>query len=487
MNPSKSLDTLNSGLARQWSRVAIRFLPFADAASEELPFWRLMRLSLFQVSVGMALVLLNGTLNRVMIVELHVPAWLVSLMVALPLVFAPLRALVGFRSDHHRSVLGWRRVPYIWMGSLLQFGGLAIMPFALIVLSGDSNGHPAIGQIGAALAFLLCGAGLHITQTAGLALATDIAPAEARPRVVALLYVMLMLGMVVSALGFGALLTDFGQIRLIQVIQGAALVTMGLNVLALWKQEVRDPARRAAALRHEPRTSFREAWSRFTRGGQASRLLITVGLGTAAFSMQDILLEPYGGQIMNMPVAATTALTAIMAGGALCAFALASRWLHHGGDVYRLAALGALTGVVAFLCVIFADPLRSELMFRIGTALIGFGAGVFSVAMLTAAMGLEAGGQSGLALGAWGAVQATAAGVGIALGGALRDGISSLAASGALGPALTSPSMGYSFVYHLEIGLLFATMIALGPLVGGTRRRHRLAPGGKFGLAEFPN
>ena len=99
--------------AATWTRCsAPRFLPFADAATPELPLGRLLRLSLFQVSVGMAVVLLIGTLNRVMIVELGVPAWLVAVMVALPLVFAPFRALVGFRSDTHRSVLGWRRVPY---------------------------------------------------------------------------------------------------------------------------------------------------------------------------------------------------------------------------------------------------------------------------------------------------------------------------------------------------------------------------------------
>ncbi len=126
-------------------------------------------------------------------------------MVSLPLVFAPLRALVGFRSDTHRSVLGWKRVPYIWFGTLLQFGGFAIMPFALIILSGDTTGPVWVGHAGAALAFLLVGAGLHTTQTAGLALATDLAPAEARPRVVALLYVMLLAGMVFSALLFGAL------------------------------------------------------------------------------------------------------------------------------------------------------------------------------------------------------------------------------------------------------------------------------------------
>ena len=175
------MNRVNAALIRGWGRLGPRFLPFADAATPELPLGRLLRLSLFQVSVGMALALLNGTLNRVMIVELSVPTWLVSLMVALPLVFAPFRALIGFKSDTHRSVLGWRRVPYIWMGTLMQFGGFAIMPFALLVLTGEGNGPAIYGDIGAALAFLLVGAGLHTTQTAGLALATDLAPEESRP------------------------------------------------------------------------------------------------------------------------------------------------------------------------------------------------------------------------------------------------------------------------------------------------------------------
>ena len=115
----------------------------------------------------MAVVLLIGTLNRVMIVELGVPAWLVAVMVSLPLVFAPFRAVVGFKSDTHRSVLGWKRVPYLWMGTLVQFGGLAIMPFALIILSGDSNGPIIIGQAAAGLAFLLVGAGCTPRRRSG--------------------------------------------------------------------------------------------------------------------------------------------------------------------------------------------------------------------------------------------------------------------------------------------------------------------------------
>ena len=141
-----------------WARAGSRLLPFADAASADLPLPRLLRLSLFQFSVGMAMVMLIGTLNRVMIVELGLPAFVVSVMVALPLLFAPARALIGFRSDHHRSELGWRRVPYIWMGSLLQFGGFSIMPFALLVLAGAGQSAQAptwVGQLGAGQLLLL--------------------------------------------------------------------------------------------------------------------------------------------------------------------------------------------------------------------------------------------------------------------------------------------------------------------------------------------
>ncbi len=469
------------GMALGWARLAPRFLPFADAASKDLPLTQLLRLSLFQVSAGIAIVLLNGTLNRVMIVELGIPAWLVALMVALPICFAPFRVLIGHRSDHHRSFLGWRRVPYIWFGTLLQFGGLAIMPFALLIMSGDTHGPVVIGEIAAGLAFLLVGAGLHTTQTAGLALATDIAPEEDRPRVVALLYVMLLLGMVVTSLFFGAYLTDFTQIKLIEVVQGAAVATMVLNVIALWKQEGRNPSKTAPD-KKRPQLSL--AWKEFSTNKRTRRLLIAVGLGTAGFNMQDILLEPYGGEILDLTVGETSALTALLAGGTLLGFTLAARALIQGIDPHRLAAMGVLVGLVAFTAVIFAAPVDSQGLFRAGTVLIGFGTGLFGVGTLTAAMALADGGQSGLALGAWGAVQATAAGVSIALGGAIRDGVSVLASNGSLGPALTGPEVGYGAVYQLELIFLFATLVAIGPLVrrnSGTKR-----PTSKFGLAEFP-
>jgi BCD family chlorophyll transporter-like MFS transporter len=455
------MNSVSQRVMKAWVGLGSRFLPFADAATPELPLSRLMRLSLFQVSVGMSLVLLIGTLNRVMIVELGVPASLVGIMISLPLIFAPFRALIGFRSDTHRSVLGWRRVPFIYRGAMVQFGGLAIMPFALLVLSGGGNAGNApawIGQLGAGLAFLLVGAGLHTTQTVGLALATDLAPIESQPKVVGLMYVMLLFGTMASALLFGALLVDFSPQRLVQVIQGAAVATIVLNTVALWKQEARNSAPMNKAKNGEP--GFWESWESFINGDQAIRRLVAVGLGTMAFSMEDVLLEPYGGQILNLSVGDTTKLTATLAIGGLLGFALASRVLSRGADPFVMASYAAMVGVVAFGAVILAAPLSSLLLFAVGTLLIGFGAGLFGHGTLTATMRIAPQNQTGLALGAWGAVQASAAGIAIALGGVIRDIVAGIAPPNLLGAAA-----GYDFVYGIEIILLLATIATILPLV----------------------
>lgn len=453
---------VNTIFEQGWIRLSPRYLPFADAASEQLPMARILRLSLFQVTVGMAVSLLIGTLNRVIIVELGVQAWIVAVMVSLPLLFAPLRALIGHSSDTHRSVLGWRRVPFIWFGTLLQFGGLSIMPFALIVLSGDTTGPLWVGHAAAALAFLLTGAGLHTVQTVGLTLATELAPAHTRPRVVALLCMMLLAGIAGSSLVFGWLLSPFSEVHLIQVVQGAAVVTVILNVIALWKQEARNTELTRI---DRPRPNFAACWQSFKRGDNAVRRLVATALGTAAFSMQDVLLEPYGGQIMGLSVGATTSLTALLAGGGIAGLWIAARRIEGGADPHRVAALGAVAGLAGFSSIIFAAPLDSARLFATGVFLIGLGGAMFAHGTLTATMAATCGEDLGLTLGAWGGAQATAAGLAIALGGIISDTVSSLAARGALGEALREPSTGYAFVYHLEIGLLFATLIAIGPLV----------------------
>ena len=286
-----------------WKRVGTRFLPFADAATTELPLGRLLRLSLFQVSVGMAAVLLTGTLNRVMIVELGMASSVVAAMVSLPLLFAPMRALIGFKSDHHQSILGWKRVPYIWFGTLLQFGGFALLPFALLVMSGGEQG-PGDRGTDWRRDRVPDGRRGHAHHADCRACARDrpcaARSASARGRI---------------ALRHAADRHDGQRDRDRPAcstisprptsckscrVRGA--LTVVLNITALWKQEAR---RRGGTEPEEARATFREVWAIFIGRPRTMRLLVATGLGAAAFSMQDVLLEPYGGQILGLSVGAT--------------------------------------------------------------------------------------------------------------------------------------------------------------------------------------
>ena len=467
--------------AHPLTQFKLNMLPFADAASDGFPMRRLLRLSLFQISCGMAAAMLLGTLNRVMIVELSVPALLVAMMVALPVLIAPFRALLGFRSDNYRSAIGWKRVPYMWFGSLWQFGGLSIMPFSILILSGSQEWGPVwAGEVLAAMAFLMTGLGLHMTQTAGLALASDQASDETRPRVVALMYMMFLVGIGISAVIVGALLSNFSEMRLVQVVQGTAVVTLLLNIAAVWKQESMHPMSRAE--RAAPKAKFADAWRDFAAGGMAGRLLLVVAIGTCAFSMQDVLLEPYGGEILGLSVSATTFLTAIWALGALVAFAMAARWLAKGISPYRMATWGARAGVFAFAVVIASEFVGGAVAFFIGASLIGFGGGLFAVAMLTGAMTMPVSGSAGrgLALGAWGAAQATALGIGTMFGGGIRDGARAFVPGGGEG------SLAYSIVYQTEMVLLIATLILLRPLIRTAVASGQSTNSAKIGLSEFP-
>jgi BCD family chlorophyll transporter-like MFS transporter len=293
---------------------------------------------------------------------------------------------------------------------------------------------------------------MHTVQTAGLALATDLAPPERQPQVVGLMYVMQLIGMIGSALMLGYLLHDYSPGQLIRVVQAVAVTTLVLNVIALWKQEPRSRLRKPGTpIEH----TFAQAWQLFCQGPNTVRRLMAVGLGTMAFTMEDVLLEPYGGEILHMSVSSTTLLSATLALGGLLGFAWASRVLGRGGDAYRMSGWGTWIGLPAFAAVMAAAPLASPTVFVLGIFLIGLGGGLFAHGTLTASMQLAPPGQVGLAMGAWGAVQATAAGVGMALGGIVRDTVA----------MVSSPVMGYSAVYLIEILLLALTLWAMGPLM----------------------
>ena len=468
-------------------KISKNILPFSDAGSTNFSLFQLLRLSLFQISVGMATVMLAGTLNRVMIVELLVPASLVAVMIAIPVLIAPLRTFYGHKSDTYKSFIGWKRIPYMWFGSLFQFGGLAIMPFAIIILSGDQTVGPSwAGEVLVAIAFLFTGIGMHITQTVGLALAADRATKENRPRVVALLYFMFLFGMGISAVVIGILLADFSKLRLIQVVQGSAVLTLILNLVAVWRQEQIIINNQ----KNDKSEKFFLSWKKFISDRKTNSLIWVVFWGTLAFSMQDVLLEPYGGQILGLSVSETTNLTGVWALGALLGLALAANNSKKTVSSVSNAMTALLIGIVGFSAIIFSSPMQFPFLYFLGTLFIGFGTGLFSVSLLIIAMALSSKTNlgSGFILGSWGAAQAIGAGLGIAVGGILRDVVNKIALSGYLGSTFENNSIGYIFVYHLEILFIFITLIVLGMLSQEINKRKIKDHDQKsFGLTEIPS
>jgi BCD family chlorophyll transporter-like MFS transporter len=298
---------------------------------------------------------------------------------------------------------------------------------------------------------------MHIVQTVGLALATDLVQPEDQPKVVGLMYVMLLVGMILSALTYGALLETYTPGRLIQVIQGTAVVTIALNGLAMWQQEARD-RRRAAAPRDE--TAFTTALRQLSARRGMLRLLAVIALGTAGFGMADVLLEPFGGQVLSMTVAQTTRLTVVMACGSLVGFALASRWLGRDGwQPMTVALMGAAIGIPAFGLVMASAALLTVPLLILATVMAGFGAGLFGHGTLTATMRAAPREQIGLSLGAWGAVQTTAAGAAVAIGGVIRD---AMLLSPHAAPA--TPAAPYLPVFGLEALLLMLALIVAWPM-----------------------
>ena len=281
---------------------------------------------------------------------------------------------------------------------------------------------------------------------------------KSQPKVVGLMYVMLLFGMIVSALGFGAFLADFTPGRLVQVIQGAAVATIVLNGISLWKQETRGQALRTPSARRQP--SFAESWDSFTQGDRVIRRLAAVGLGTMAFSMEDVLLEPYGGQVLRLAVGDTTKLTAALAVGGLLGFWLASPnpqpW---GGPVPN----GECRRAGRRPRLLPSDPVGAgdvAVAVRFGNAADRLRGRAIRARDVDGDHESRAQGAVRPRSGRMGAVQASAAGIAIALGGVIRDSVAGYASATAFGAA-----SAYDIVYAIEIVLLLATLVLMSPLI----------------------
>jgi BCD family chlorophyll transporter-like MFS transporter len=444
-----------------------------------LTLWlKVLRLGLFQFGMGLTLAPITGTLNRVLIDNMRISAGLVGLLIAIHYFVSPVRALIGYRSDQQRARGRWR-TPYIVMGALLTFGGIDTAGFSLVLLSGKGNLPYLPALIICLLIFLAYGVGVNVLETAYLALVSDLTPPKERGRVLAVLWMMLVLGTIVSSVLLGGLLVDYSDERLIAVLQTSALIFIVLTAVSLWKQERMRPDGTVISAYEEVRVrvslseSLRLLWhQRALRG-----LFVILFLGTAAFASHDILLEPYGGQVLHMSISATTGLTGLWGAAMLVAIPAAGWLLWRGYSPVLPILLGCAVGALGFLVISIASDAALITPFRSGVWLIGMGRGLFIVGSIALVMGLTDRSHAGLFLGLWGVMQALAQGLGAVGGGLARD----------LAEARTgSVVLGYTAVYGAALFGLLIALLLLVTLRPDRKLRADAASAPWAGLQDIP-
>lgn len=421
-----------------------------------------MRLGLFQFGIGLSLAPITGTLNRVLIDDLLISASIVGVLISLHYFVSPVRALIGYRSDKARSLGKWR-TPYIVLGVMLTYGGLACAPFALILLGGNGTIPFGIAFVICLLIFLAYGAGINIVETVYLALVSDITPPQSRGKVLSFLWFMLILGTVISAIIVSALLVEYSHQRLIQVMQGSAVTFVILTVIALWQQERLRPDGSIDSDLETVRVRLSLWESVRLLGGQKvlQGLFGVIFIATMAFATHDVLLEPYGGQVLDMSVSATMQLTALWGVAMIVGVLLAAWFLWRQISPALLIGLGCAVGLMGFGIISYASDAALVEPFRVGVSLISMGRGLFLVGSVILVMSLTDVSHAGLFLGVWGIVQGIAQGIGTIGGGLIRD-----VAQYQTGSVV----LGYTVVYTTSLVLLLSVILLLAFRLG--KRLH---------------
>ena len=405
-----------------------------------------VRLAAFPFGLGVAVVFVSSTLNRVMIVELELPAALVGAFFAIPFLIAPARAWLGYVSDGY-PIWGKRREPYIVIGALVA--GSGIVGATLIALNSEAAGVVMAG--GMALMFLAYALGHTLASNTFEALLADKFEGDQRPRAVTLFKVAMFVGILGGAIGLGRLLDPYDAAR----FRLAALIVMavygGFAIVAVTRQEPRVTNLDVAA-REAKETAFRDVIREVWRDPAARRFFVLVVLSVLGTLAQDVLLEPYGALVLGLSVAQTTRLTAIWGTGTILAMVIAGVWMIKRTGYMRVLRVGLVINVAVFVGIVIAGAMGSATLFRGLVFALGIGTGLAMAGLLTAVIEFTTFTRAGLLMGVWGmAAEFGQAGGGM-IGGVVVDVVLRLTADSHL--------VAYGTVFLLE-GPLLVVALAL--------------------------
>ncbi|MDN3276596.1 BCD family MFS transporter [Frankia sp. RB7] len=426
----------------------------------------IVRLGLVQTGLGAIVVLTTSTLNRVMVVELAMPAILPGALVAIHYALQVFRPAWGHGSD-----LGARRTPWIVGGmAVLATGGLMAA-----VATAWTNTHPLFGIAVAVFAFCLIGVGVGAAGTSLLVLLAKRTDDSRRAAAATIVWVMMIAGFIVTTGVAGHLLDPFSPVRLIVVSGAVSVAALVLTFIGVWGVEGESVANAELAPKNSPRqTSFRDAFLEVWTEPRSRRFATFVFVSMLAYSAQDLILEPFAGVVFGFTPGETTRLSGVQHAGTLIGMTMVpligAFYPRSRGNLQIWTIGGCLASAIALLCLATAAVVGPPWPLRETVFMLGVTNGAYAVAAIGSMMALVGAGdekREGVRMGLWGAAQAFAFGFGGFLG---------TLASDIARYVLTSAALSYSAVFASEAGLFvvaafMAVWVDRAPAKDATQQR----------------
>ncbi len=434
-------------------------------SSQRFNLLRTMKIGSFHIGSSFVDLLTSGVLNRILINELQIWATPVALLSALRYLLAPLSIWAGYRSDSH-PIGGLHRLPYIWAGRLPMLLSLPLLPLTTGLLA--ANPRSVLGWALAVLAFLVYGIGTLISGSTFLALVRDSAPPARRGQALSIVQTFLVVSFPLAGLAYGLMMPVYDQTSFWRI----TLTGMALAALFFFFSLYGEERRGQAIVVDSPadQVPFLDLLRLIWTDQRTRRFFFFLALGAMSAFAQDAILEPFGGHVFGLEVGETTRFNAYWGVGVLISLVATvvltrQRQAHEQTAVTVLGLL--LTGLGLALLALVALKQAQSLLIAV-LFLFGFGFGIYTVGAVSLLMAMTADRRAGAYLGLWTVAQLLFRGIGIFLGGFLRD----------LGYLVTgSFTMAYASVFLLEaLGLFACAWLIIKVDVPGFARHHGTAP-----------
>lgn len=436
-----------------------------DPAVSRLTLLTTFRLGLFQMGLGMMSVLFLGVLNRVMINNLAIAASIAALAIAMHQFVAPARVWFGQMSDA-RPLFGLHRTGYVWVGGalfgLIAFGTVQVMwQFGQAVTAAGGwqwNGQTTLWLVLLCCSFALYGLALSASSTPYAALLVDVSDENNRPKVVGIVWSMLMVGIVLGAILISILLKRLTvdtplpelQATINRVFLIVPAIVFGLNLLSTVGVEKRYSlyGTRSTVAQREDQITLGRALRVLTASRQTGLFFTFLLVMTISLFMQDAVLEPYGARVFGMEFSKTTLLNAFWGTGTLIGISSTGFLIVPRIGKQNTARLGCIAVASCFVLLILAGFTANQTLLKATVLLFGLASGVTTTGAISLMLDLTAAETAGTFIGAWGLAQAMARALATVAGGAVLD----------IGRQLFSvPVLSYGLVFAVQaIGMLVA-------------------------------